>query len=224
MISADGDLPKFSSSRRLKQRGIAAASLAAVILCFLAFTRLGHWIVLQDPLEKADSIVVFGGDLPYRAMEAADLYRAGWAPEVWITQGESEQTRETARILPDFLPEHENSRKVLEALGVPRTAIRTIEPPVVATLDEVKAVADNLRARKLKHAILVTSSYHTRRVKVTWKAVAGDHVEAIVRYSRRTPFDPDRWWRNSRDVLAVSREVGGILNAWAGFPLNASRN
>jgi hypothetical protein len=72
--------------------------------------------------------------------------------------------------------------------------------------------------------ILVTSTYHTRRVKVTWQALAGAPYDSIVRYTDRTPFDRDRWWHNSRDMLAVSREVGGILNAWAGFPLSAARN
>jgi hypothetical protein len=78
---------------------------------------------------------------------------------------------------------------------------------------------DNLQQTRGKRAILVTSKYHTRRLRVTWNAVADDHYEAVVRYTDRTPFDRDHWWRNSRDVLAVSREMGGILNAWAGFPL-----
>jgi uncharacterized SAM-binding protein YcdF (DUF218 family) len=203
---------------------IIGITIAAVVAMFLwGGTQLGIWIVVQDPLQKADAIVVLGGELPYRAMEAAWLCTQGWAPEVWLTQGESTHLRDTRLLVPEFLPEHEYSRKVLMALGVPENSIRILEPPVIATVDEVSVIARTLQETRGKRAILVTSRYHTRRVKVTWHAVADIRYQAVVRYTDRTPFDRDHWWHNSRDVLAVSRELGGILNAWAGFPLSASR-
>ena len=58
-------------------------------LLLSAFSRLGSWVVVADPLVKADAIVVFGGQLPFRAMEAAAIYHEGWAPEVWVTQSDS---------------------------------------------------------------------------------------------------------------------------------------
>jgi uncharacterized SAM-binding protein YcdF (DUF218 family) len=136
-------------------------------------------------------------------MGAAKLYNDHWAPEVWVTEADDPHSRDTLKLLPDYLDEYQYSGKVLEAFGVPPVAIRIIEPPVVATFDEVKAVADNLRAANGKRVILVTSTYHTRRVKVTWQALAGAPYEGIVRYTDRTPFDRDRWWHNSRDVLDI---------------------
>jgi hypothetical protein len=40
-----------------------------------------------------------------------------------------------------------------------------------------------------------------------------------VRFARRDPFDPASWWRYTDDGLAVVREVFGLLNVWAGFPI-----
>jgi hypothetical protein len=47
--------------------------------------------------------------------------------------------------------------------------------------------------------------------------------EAIVRYTPDDPFQPDRWWRNTADAMAVSREWFGLLNAWSGFPVKSER-
>jgi hypothetical protein len=29
----------------------------------------------------------------------------------------------------------------------------------------------------------------------------------------------DHWWRNTRDALAVVREILGLINLWAGLPV-----
>src|SRR5271168_3297338 len=60
-----------------------SALVVFVIAVFLLF--LGRWLVVEDPLEKAQAIVVLSGDMPLRASEAAKLYREGYAPSVWLT-------------------------------------------------------------------------------------------------------------------------------------------
>ena len=46
---------------------------------------IGQWLMVADPLEPAKAIVVLSGRVPFRAMEAASIYRQGLAPEVWLT-------------------------------------------------------------------------------------------------------------------------------------------
>jgi len=101
--------------------------------------------MVADPLQKADAIVVFGGQLPFRAMEAAALYRQDWAPEVWVTQSDSWEDRASAKLGIDYAPEHEFSRRVLEKLGVPPGAIHMLEL-AVNTTGEVWATVTRLRA------------------------------------------------------------------------------
>src|SRR5262245_64673147 len=70
---------------------IRRALLPLALFCFvvamalLGMSRLGYWLVVADPLEPARAIVVLGGPVPFRAMEAAAIYGQGWAPEVWLT-------------------------------------------------------------------------------------------------------------------------------------------
>ena len=62
------------------------AFLALVLLALAAAVLgVGRWLIVEDPLEKANAIVVLSGRMPMRAREAAALYREGWAPQVWVT-------------------------------------------------------------------------------------------------------------------------------------------
>ena len=49
------------------------------------FFTVGNWLVVEDPLVHADVIVVLSGRLPERAVEAARVYKAGYADQVWIS-------------------------------------------------------------------------------------------------------------------------------------------
>jgi len=52
---------------------------------------------------------------------------------------------------------------------------------------------------------------------------AAGGLEAVVRFASGDPFEPTRWWRNTTDVTSVSREWLALLNVWAGFPVQSTR-
>ncbi len=209
-----------------KRRALLAVLLPAglLVVASLALRSAGTSLVIEDPLERARAVVVFGGQVPFRAMEAAAIYRQGWAREVWLTQGGVyDEDIALARLRIDRPPEYTYSRQVLEHLGVPDSAIRVIDGQTQNTEQEVRVVARELKARGGGRVILVTSKFHARRVKFIWHALAGNQLEGIVRYTPDDPFQPDRWWRNTEDAMSVSREWFGLLNAWAGFPVKSER-
>jgi hypothetical protein len=71
--------------------------------------------------------------------------------------------------------------------------------------------------------IIVTTKTHTRRVRLLWRRTVSGKGQAIVRAAAEDPFNPRRWWGNTRDALDVVREVLGLLNAWMGQPLRPGR-
>jgi len=185
---------------------------------------VGHWLVVADPLEPAQAIVVISGHLPFRAMEAASIYRQGWAPEVWLTRAiRPAQEEALAQLGIEFIRGEAYNREVLERLGVSAKAIRVLKKGVRNTAEEVRAISEELKQVGGNGVIIVTSKPHTRRVRAIWRALRGDTPEVIVRYAREDPFNPARWWRNTKDALAVSREVFGIINVWTGFPVQPDR-
>jgi uncharacterized SAM-binding protein YcdF (DUF218 family) len=70
-----------------KRRIAAAAAVLLVLLAVFAMMRAGTSLIVNDAPQKADAIVVIGGRLPFRAMEAGTIYKRGLAPEVWLTMG-----------------------------------------------------------------------------------------------------------------------------------------
>jgi uncharacterized SAM-binding protein YcdF (DUF218 family) len=123
-----------------KGRAYIAATLmfVAVVSAFL-LRSLGGLLVIADPLQPAQAVVVFGGHLPFRAMEAASLYREGWATEVWLTSGALHAEDEAlTRMGIDRTPEHIYSREVLQHLGVPAKAIRILPERVNISAEVVQ--------------------------------------------------------------------------------------
>lgn len=167
----------------------------------------GAWLVTSDPLEPAAAIVVFGGGVPFRAMEAARLYHQGFASTVWLTQGAPEENDlELARLGITRTPEYVYSEEVLKKVGIPSTAIRILPQPVRNTAEEVRCIAQVAEAGDTHKVILVTSKYHTRRVKILWRELTAGKIQAIVRYDSDS-FDPRHWWRRTSDAMSVSRDL-----------------
>jgi len=195
---------------------LAAAGIAA-------FLTIGQWLVVEDPLVHADAIVVLSGRLPERALEAARLYNAGYAAEVWISQSVSPaELLKTMKIY--YLGEDFYNEKVLLAQGVPVDAIHILEEPIANTEEEVGEISKTLRQNNFRSVIVVTSKPHTRRVRAIWHKVVRPDLRAVVRFANDDPYDGAHWWRHTHDGLDVVRETLGLLNTWAGFPLRPSRD
>jgi uncharacterized SAM-binding protein YcdF (DUF218 family) len=207
----------------MTRRRIAAAAAGLLIaLAVFALMRAGTSLIVSDPQQKADAIVVIGGKLPFRAMEGGALYKRGLAPEVWLTMGNRNAAEiELERLDVQATPEHVYSQQVLERLGVPRRVIRVIPGRNNNTATEVRTIGRYARERRVSRIILVTSSYHSRRVRTLWRKLVGGAPEAVVLYTTTEPFDAQRWWADSADAWTVSREWFGLLNAWLGFPLSS---
>jgi len=202
---------------------IIALVLLALVIFFLipaGVNQLGKFLMVEDPLEKSAAIVVLGGDFPYRALEGASLYGSGWASEVWVTTGIVRlEEKRALEIGIQYKREEAYNREALGLLGVPAGKIHPLGGEAENTAEEVRLIAGILKEKKEDRVILVTSKPHSRRLKATWRALVGESPRAIVRYAKEDPFEPENWWRYTDDTLEVIREVLGILNVWAGFPM-----
>lgn len=199
--------------------GVSLLTLAGIY----AFLHAGLWLVREDPLQKSQAIIVLSGGLPDRALAAAQIYRGGFASQVWLTQPLQPGASMEDLHLP-YAGEEQYNRMVLIGKGVRPGDIRLLTPRILNTADELRAVAEALDQQPGASAIVVTSRAHTRRVRALWRKVSpGDRGRLLVRASTEDPFDAEHWWRTSNDALAVAREYLGLLNAWAGLPLSHTK-
>lgn len=197
---------------------VAALILVLVVAGVFAFRGVGRWLIREDPLAHADAIVVLSGGMPYRAEGAADLFRQGYAPEVWLTQPESPAAGLSTMGI-HFVGEEEYSREILIHEGVPSGAIHILSAQIIDTEQEIDEISREMLAEHAASVIIVTSPEHTRRVHVLWVRIAGTHQKAIVRAAAEDPFDRNHWWHNTRDAFSVVRELLGLANTWAGLPI-----
>jgi uncharacterized SAM-binding protein YcdF (DUF218 family) len=214
-----GEAAPANVNRRLVRlsRMVAVLFLVAVVLAgVLGFRGLGRWLVREDPVGKADAIVVLSGGMPYRAEEAAEIYGTGYAPEVWVTRPAS-PADQLARLGISFIGEEQYDREILVHKGVQPAAIHILPDEIVDTEQELHEVGIEMRDSQFSAVIIVTSPEHTRRVRALWALLAGPKERAIVRAARDAPFDRDHWWRNTRDVYSVVRELLGLANVWMGL-------
>jgi uncharacterized SAM-binding protein YcdF (DUF218 family) len=161
--------------------------------------------------------------MPSRALEAARLYNQGYAPQVWLSYS-VEPGATLEKLSVPYAGEEFYDRLILLHQGVPDGAIHILAPPIVNTADEMRTFGQALRKENLHRIILVTSKVHTRRTAVLWNRLSAKDGEAIIRGASDDGYDPAHWWRSTGDALDVVRELLGLLNAWAGFPLQPAKS
>ena len=132
------------------------------------FFTVGRWLVVEDPQAKARAIAVLSGSMPLRAIEAAKLYRQGYAPEIWLTHSTEPGGTLEEMGIPYAGEDYYNARVLIHE-GVPQEAIRILEPPIVNTADEIKVIGSALIRERDRTVILVTTKAHTRRVRLLWR-------------------------------------------------------
>jgi uncharacterized SAM-binding protein YcdF (DUF218 family) len=161
--------------------------------------------VIEDPLDKADALIVLSDDNFYadRATRAAELFREGKAPLV-VASGR--RLRPSAGIAE--LMEHD-----LVERGVPKAKILRFPQDGDSTQEEAGALAKLARTKKWHKAIVVTSNYHTRRARYIFRRVFPQDIEIHVASARDGDFDPQSWWEKRKSTKLFVREMVGMMVA-----------
>lgn len=182
---------------------------------------VGHWLVKEDSLQKANAIAVLSGNFPARALEAASLYRNGYAGEIWLTHP-GPQAEILAELGIRYPGEAEFNYQILRRQGVPAKAIHILDSPILNTSDELDVISSTLQLKKNASVIVVTNKAHTRRVHELWDRYESARGLAIVHGIASDDFDPSAWWRRTEDTHQVIHELLGMINVWAGLPVRSA--
>jgi DUF218 domain len=200
---------------------LGALALLALSAGLVLILGVGHWLVKEDSLQKANAIAVLSGNFPARAMEAAALYRDGYATEIWLTHPGPLSDALTQMGI-HYPGEADFNYQVLRRQGVPAKAIHVLEVPVINTSDELDVIINALQQKNIASVIVVTNKAHTRRVHELWNRFDSSRGQAIVHGIANDRFDPSAWWTSTEDTHQVIHEILGMLNVWAGLPIQSS--
>src|SRR5437773_8629631 len=156
------------------------------------------WVV-EDPLDKADALIVLSDDNFYadRATRAAELFREGKAPLV-VASGR--RLRPSAGVAE--LMEHD-----LVERGVPKGKILRFALDGDSTRDEAEALAKLAKTKKWHSAIIVTSNYHTRRARYIFRHVFPQGMETRVASAGACNTCLHTLWKNVAEDVACTPSV-----------------
>jgi len=223
-MNFNGPLTKEKLTSRLQRSYpiLFAVLLIAISSAYFSLPLLGNWLVREDPIHRADAIAVLSGRFPQRALEAAELYRSGYAPEIWLTRPARRATLNQFGE-PQNPPEDLRNTELLRFLGVPPRAIHVLDTPIVNTADELNAIDSGLKETGNSTVIIVTNKAHTRRVFSLWDKYHFGEGEVLVHGVSDDPFAPSRWWKSGYSRSQGVHELLGMLDLWAGLPVHGPR-
>ena len=188
-----------------------------LLLGAITLPRLGAWLVVEDPLQKADALIVLGGTMYERPLEAVDLHMARWAPRIYLFRQVADfgETQLMARGIP-YLREIDIQVDVLRRLGIEPQAIHVLNE-AGSTAEEATHLAELASREKFARLIIITSKQHTRRARLVMTRRLRDlGVQVIMRASRYDQSDVDRWWANRNTLRFTLFESQRLFGYWIG--------
>jgi uncharacterized SAM-binding protein YcdF (DUF218 family) len=189
--------------KRALRRAVAGLLLALALA--ITFHRLwlplvAQVLIVDDPLQKAETIVVLGGGTGDREATGARLFAEGYAPLIMTTGGEI--------VLPGLtgVTAAGLSADELESLGVPASAIIQLADSKT-TCDDARLALASLAALpgEKKRVIVVTDPFHTRRAQWLFNRAAPE-LEVITVAASPSWFDPKQWWTTDIGIIVVAQE------------------
>ncbi|OPY03270.1 MAG: hypothetical protein A4E60_00462 [Syntrophorhabdus sp. PtaB.Bin047] len=169
---------------------------------------IAGWLKGNDVPLPSRAILVLSGP-PTRSFYAADLYRQGFAGEVYVTRPVREPF---ARMLDEAGIPYPRTEQlhvaVLLKMGVPATRIHVVGEPCLSTADEAE-VARHIFSGRDCSILVVTSPYHVRRSVM----IFGDVMKGCRFTVLGTPYEsfPGKWWKDQDAARNVLLEVSKII-------------
>ena len=176
------------------------------ILLYIALLTVGGYLAPVDQIEHADAIIVVSGGGDERLEKGIDLMLQGYA-EVLVLSGDARD------------PESPSNAEVMKAQAIQEG----VDPEKILLENDSKTTYENAYyVRKLLEEniafsydklILVTTSYHQRRLLQSFKEIYHDRSEIVfINQPAYVAFwSPNTWFLNRKGIDLTFREFVKIM-------------
>jgi len=191
---------------RLKSVVLIVSLLFLIMLLYPVWLPwIGEFLVISEPLHKADALVILAGIENERIAAGAQLFKQGYADWFILTDMRLD--------IPDSQGVYSANvmRKAVDQ-GIPSERI-LIAPGQASTTDEEAILLRNFIATTGLHSlIIVTSPYHTLRAHlILHEAFRDSGVTFTVYPIPNENYRADVWWQNPFDRKQTLLEYTKIL-------------
>jgi uncharacterized SAM-binding protein YcdF (DUF218 family) len=205
-------LVKFFHRKRLIRWGVCFSLLSILYLCRAPILcGIGFWLINEDKLEKAQAIVILGGNSFERAPMVKKIFKKNTGATIYCTGN---------YVSPQFkslglnITEAQNSERYLMKLGVPDSCIKVINYGT-STMEEAAILKRIATKNNYKKLIIVTSMFHTGRVHKYFNRIfSGSKTKLIVRGAYPLNYSINKWWHSEEGLLFVNNEYVKSFYYW----------
>lgn len=218
--SLDGR-PIEPESKRFKGQSIVKWIIFTLFIGYMVIsyyrvpilTALGNYLIFEHPLTKADLIVCTPGSPLEQSLMAAELYKRGLAPHIFIPEETPPDGLEILKAQGGRYPEASGLFiSTLKSLNVPGSAFIVGKHTVDSIQEEAKEVREVVMEKGYGSVIIVTSPSSARRAYLIFKKVFdGKKLEIIISPSQYSDFKADNWWKRDKYLNEVIFECQKLL-------------
>ncbi len=199
--------PDTDGGKPVKHRKLSIALLliftlliVAVVTRIIWLDAIAGFLIVEDDISRADVIVILGGGGPGRVEHAVKLYQSDYANWI-IATGIKRNLPGLVITWPQLAMKHAVS------LGVPESVFILEERPT-STYEDALYIKEDMLDRGFKSAIIVSSPYHMRRVRMIFRKIFEDKEDIFLQFSpvEDSDFQTHRWWTREGDLINVVNE------------------
>jgi uncharacterized SAM-binding protein YcdF (DUF218 family) len=183
---------------------IGALFAAGYVFRAPLLTGLARAWVVNDPVSKADAIVILGGGVENRPFAAAKLFHDGVAPIILYMDVKLDSAEELGMV-PS---EKDLTRRILASNDVSESAMLAIGTNVASTYDESRAVREWARQTGATSIVITTDLFHTRRARWIFRHELRDTpVKIYVAAVDPARYKITNWWQNEEGLIQFQNEL-----------------
>jgi hypothetical protein len=203
-----GGRPIEPGSKRFKGPSIVKWVFFILVIAYMVIsyyrlpilTALGNYLIFEHPLKKADLIVCTPGSPLEQSLMAAELYKRGLAPRIFIPEETPPDGLQILKEQGGRYPETSGLFiSTLKSLNVPGSAFIVGKLAVDSIQEEAEEVREVVMGKEYRSIIIVTSPSRARLVYLIFKKVFdGEKLEIMISPSRYSDFKADNWWKRDK--------------------------
>jgi uncharacterized SAM-binding protein YcdF (DUF218 family) len=172
----------------------------------LLLTSYAKFFTIDNPTHGVNApIVVLAGGAATRVPKALELYEKGYGNRLLLTSERSQKSK----ISHLFSTNEQIEKRISQKLNIQAEleVVPSLKGGATSTLDEAHDLLAFCSKEKIKHLIIVTDSFHTRRALYAFKKVfQGSDIEVEASAAPNEIFNEENWWHSDRGITAYLLE------------------
>lgn len=190
--------------------------LLTAIISAIGCRKAGLWLIKEDHPQTADAIVILTGSIADRVLQAADIYKSGYAGKILIVNESMGAYKELEKRGFSVISKTSQTKDALVFFNVPRDSIIILPGDAESTMSEVMIIRNYISLNNnIDTILLITSSPHTRRASMIFNKAFSEMetpVTVLSIPSVYNKFNADKWWRCKEDIQIVFLEYMKLMN------------